>query len=101
MLAGAIVAVAPASPGLLPREAADFTYEPIATVHPVRTRPAPLRFFPLRPGGGHGQWVIDRGDGLPPSSSGHGAGEELADAELVEPPARRTLAKSAFLSGTG
>lgn len=85
VFAGAIVAVAPQHlPGLLPGEAADFTYEPIATVYLQYDPPAPLPFPLYGLSGGHGQWVIDRGDGLLAAVlSGHGAWEELADAELV------------------
>lgn len=83
--AAAIVAVAPQHLGkLLPEQATAYDYEPIATVYlqyaPDVALPFPL--FGLH--GGHGQWAVDRGDGLLAAViSGHGPWEELADAELA------------------
>lgn len=83
--AAAIVAVAPQHLGsLLPQCACPYDYEPIATVY-LQYQPSVRLPYPLYGlQGGHGQWVIDRGDGLLAAVlSGHGAWESLADAELA------------------
>ena len=83
--AAAIVAVAPQHLGkLLPECAGAYDYEPIATVYlqyaPEVSLPFPL--YGLQ--GGHGQWVVDRSNGLLAAViSGHGAWEGLADSELA------------------
>lgn len=83
--AAAIVAVAPQHLGkLLPKLAIAYEYEPIATVY-LQYVPGVALPFPLYGlQGGHGQWVVDRGNGLLAAViSGHGTWEELADAELA------------------
>ena len=81
----AILAVAPQHlPALWPAAAAPTKFEPIATAYlqyaPEQRLPFPL--FNLI--GKHGQWVVDRGQGLLACVlSGQGAWNELADDDLV------------------
>ena len=83
--AAVIIAVAPQHLGkLLPDQAAACVYEPIATVYLQYAVDVALPFPLYGLQGGHGQWVVDRGHGLLAAViSGHGAWEELADAELA------------------
>lgn len=81
----AIIATAPQHVGALWRDCAtNYAYEPIATVYlkygPNMKLPFPL----LNLLGKHGQWVVDRGDGLFGCVlSGHGAWETLDDNALA------------------
>lgn len=70
---------------LFPEAAMQLAYEPIATVY-LDYGPGTQLHFPLQAlQGGHGQWVIDRGNGLLACVlSGHGEWETLDDAGLVE-----------------
>jgi squalene-associated FAD-dependent desaturase len=83
--AAAIIATAPQHVGALwPAGAADYDFEPIATVY-LQFGPEIKTHFPLTNRlGKHGQWVVDRGDGLLACVlSGHGAWEELDDHALA------------------
>ena len=81
----AILATAPQHVAALwPASAHDYSYEPIATVYlqfAAKTR-LPFPLFNLL--GEHGQWVVDRGNGLLACIlSGHGKWELLSDDALV------------------
>lgn len=80
----AIVATAPQHiASLLPEIATAYDYEPIATVYAQFSPDARLP-FPLQSlHGAHGQWIVDRGNGLLAFVlSGHGGWEALDDASL-------------------
>jgi squalene-associated FAD-dependent desaturase len=83
--AAAIIATAPRrAEKLWPALACNFDYEPIVTVYlqfEAKTRLA----FPLqKQSGKHGQWVVDRDQGLLACVlSGHGEWEALSDSELA------------------
>ncbi len=93
----AILATAPQHRAALwPESGAALDFEPIATVY--LQLPAGFSLpFPLRNLlGGHGQWVVDRGQGLLGCVlSGHGAWEALSDEALAE-----TLQAEIGLPGT-
>lgn len=81
----AIIATAPQHlAALWPECATNYLYEPIATVY-LQFAPAMRRPFPLHNLiGEHGQWIVDRGDGLLGCVlSGHGAWEALDDDALA------------------
>ena len=81
----AIIATAPQHVGALwPSAAANFAYEPIATVY-RNFEPKMKSLFPLSNRlGGHCQWVVDRGNGLLACIlSGHGEWEKLDDEALA------------------
>lgn len=85
IFAAAVVAVAPQHLAALhPALATQFDYEPIATVY-LQFGPKTALPFPLQSlVGKHGQWVVDRGDGLLACVlSGHGDWESLDDAALA------------------
>lgn len=83
--AAAILATAPQHvTQLWPALQLAYGYEPIATVYlqfgATTSQPFPLRNLL----GHHGQWVVDRGDGLLACVlSGHGEWEKLSDADLA------------------
>ncbi len=83
--ASAIIATAPQHVGALwPAAATDYAYQPIATVYlqymPETQMPSPLTGRL----GAHGQWVVNRGDGLLACVlSAHGDWEKLGDAALA------------------
>ncbi len=83
--AAAILATAPQhATQLWPALQLAYGYEPIATVYlqfaATTSQPFPLRNLL----GHHGQWVVDRGDGLLACVlSGHGEWEKLSDADLA------------------
>lgn len=82
----AVIATAPQHVAdLWPDAASDFRFEPIATVYlQFREKTAPLPFPLLNLLGKHGQWVVDRGQGLLACVlSGHGDWEALPDEELA------------------
>lgn len=83
--AAAIIATAPQHIGALwPAAATHYVYEPIATVY-LKFGPKAKTSFPLSNRlGPHGQWMVDRGDGLLACVlSGHGDWEALDDAALA------------------
>lgn len=83
--AAVVIATAPQHAGALwPANAAVFAYEPIATVY-LQFGPQTKLPFPLiNRLGGHGQWIVDRGDGLLACVlSGHGDWEALDNEMLV------------------
>ena len=80
-----IIATAPQHTGKLwPALATAFDYEPIATVY-LQFEAKTALTYPLQmQSGKHGQWVVDRGNGLLACVlSGRGDWEALADAELA------------------
>ena len=81
----AIIATAPQHVGALwPECATNYGYEPIATVYLKFGSKMKLPFPLLNLLGEHGQWVVDRGDGLLGCVlSGHGAWEALDDNALA------------------
>lgn len=80
----AVVAVAPQHLAkLLPDLACPYDYEPIATVY-LRYPKGHGLPSPLYGLAGTGHWAVDRGDGLVAVVlSGHGAWEDIADADLA------------------
>ena len=83
--AAAILATAPQhATQLWPALQLAYAYEPIATVY-LQFAATTSQSFPLRNLlGQHGQWVVDRGDGLLACVlSGHGEWEKFSDAELA------------------
>jgi len=83
--AAAIIATAPQhAAALWPASATDYDFEPIATVY-LQFGPKTKTPFPLTNLiGKHGQWVIDRGNGLLACVlSGHGVWESLDDQTLA------------------
>jgi squalene-associated FAD-dependent desaturase len=81
----AILATAPQhAAGLWPAATIADAYEPIATIY-LQYAPEIALTFPLfNVDGRHGQWVVDRGDGLLACVlSGHGDWENLDDATLA------------------
>jgi squalene-associated FAD-dependent desaturase len=83
--ATAIIATAPQHVGALwAAGATDYAFEPIATVY-RNFEPKMKPRFPLSNRlGGHGQWVVDRGQGLLACVlSGHGEWEKLDDEALI------------------
>jgi squalene-associated FAD-dependent desaturase len=83
--AAVIIAIAPQhATRLWPVQAAQYAFEPIATVY-LQFPPGTALAFPLLNMGGRlGQWVVDRGAGLLACVlSGHGAWEKLDDAALA------------------
>lgn len=81
-----IIATAPQHMAdLWPDAASDFCFEPIATVYLQFREQRELLPFPLlNLLGKHGQWVVDRGQGLLACVlSGHGDWEALPDEELA------------------
>ena len=84
--AGAILATAPQHAGRLwPALAGNLEYQPIATVYLQYPPSIRLPFPLLGLCGPHGQWVVDRGDGLLACVlSGHGAWEDVDDDNLAE-----------------
>ncbi len=83
---GAVLAVAPQHVAALwPEMAADFAYEPIATVYLKFSPKSKFPFPLLNLLGDCGQWAVDRGDGLISCVlSGHGDWERLDDAALAK-----------------
>lgn len=81
----AVLAVAPQHVAALwPEIARPFDYEPIATVYLKFSPKSKLPFPLLKLPGPHGQWAVDRGDGLVGCVlSGHGDWERLDDASLA------------------
>ena len=80
-----IIATAPQHAGKLwPALAAAFDFEPIATVYLQFAAKTALAFPLQQQSGKHGQWIVDRGNGLLACVlSGHGAWEALGDDELA------------------
>lgn len=79
-----VISTAPQHAGKLwPAMGITYDYEPIATVY-LQFGAKTLLPFPLfKQSGKHGQWAVDRGNGLLACVlSGHGNWEALADAEL-------------------
>lgn len=86
IFSAAVLATAPQhARKLWPVEPLDFQYEPISTVYLQFSGEIGLS-FPLRNlFGKHGQWVVDRGNGLLACVlSGHGDWENLTDAALAQ-----------------
>lgn len=81
----AILALAPGHLAKLwPTAAVPRDYEPIGTVYLQFPAKTALPFPLVNLVGNHGQWVVDRGNGLLACVlSGHGAWEELSDAALA------------------
>ncbi|MDP3537886.1 MAG: hydroxysqualene dehydroxylase HpnE [Azonexus sp.] len=70
---------------LWPALGVSYDYEPIATVYLQFSAKTVLPFPLFNLLGKHGQWVVDRGNGLLACVlSGHGAWESLDDAALIE-----------------
>ena len=84
LFAATIIATAPQHlADLWPEVAIDFHYEPIATVYLQFAAHTTLPFPLLNLLGRHGQWVVDRGEGLLACVlSGHGDWEALSDEDL-------------------
>jgi squalene-associated FAD-dependent desaturase len=83
--AAAILATAPQHvASLWPACATDYAFEPIATIYLQFSATSALPFPLLNLLGRHGQWVVDRGNGLLACVlSGHGDWEALPDDELA------------------
>jgi len=84
--AAAIIATAPQHASRLwPGLAGELDYQPLATVY-LQYPPGIRLPFPLQAMcGGHGQWLVDRGEGLLACIlSGHGAWEQVDDASLAQ-----------------
>lgn len=83
---GAIIATAAQHAAKLwPALTARYDYEPIATVYLQFSAKTRLPFPLINLAGKHGQWVVDRGNGLLACVlSGHGAWESLDDRGLAE-----------------
>lgn len=83
--AAAILATAPQHvASLWPASASDYAFEPIATIYLQFSATSALPFPLLNLLGRHGQWVVDRGNGLLACVvSGHGDWEALPDDELA------------------
>ena len=83
--AAAILATAPQHvASLWPACATDYAFEPIATIYLQFSATTALPFPLLNLLGRHGQWVVDRGNGLLACVvSGHGDWEALPDDELA------------------
>ena len=82
---GAIIATAAQHAAKLwPAMSARYDYEPIATVYLQFSATTGLPFPLINLAGKHGQWVVDRGNGLLACVlSGHGAWESLDDEALA------------------
>jgi squalene-associated FAD-dependent desaturase len=83
--AAAILATAPQhAAALWPASATDYAFEPIATVYLKFGAKTKIPFPLTNLLGKHGQWVVDRGDGLLACvQSGHGDWEALDDEALA------------------
>lgn len=81
----AIIACAPQHAAQLwPEMSMRYDYEPIATVYLQFAPDFRLPFLLFKQSGNHGQWAVDRGEGLIGCVlSGHGDWENLTDDELV------------------
>ena len=92
-----IIATAPQHAGKLwPALAANYDYEPIATVYLQFEAKTSLAFPLFKQSGKYGQWVVDRGDGLLACVlSGHGDWEALADSRTR----RRTVRRNSPCTG--
>jgi squalene-associated FAD-dependent desaturase len=82
----AIIATAPQHLAkLCPALSTHYDYEPIATVYLQFSPEIKLPFPLLNLMGKHGQWVVDRDNGLLAAvQSGHGEWETLSDSALIE-----------------